>query len=780
MPRLSATERVLAAAVHESCPDPAWRIEQQGYHRDHELQVESRFAVSNGALGVRGSLEIPTDISSPRTYVAGLYDLSSTGPAVPALAFAPDWLRIGLEVEDEVVDLDGDGLIALTRTLDLRHGVFWCDLQYRTRGGHVVHVRTLRFVSLVERSLAVQAARIDVVPARGTKPHIVLEAEIAPAPSGLAPERIGEAIGTWKTLHEGQRLAMAWAPRLEIGGRRRRPMQVQSTCAMARRWEWDAVAGRAASLIRPVAIVAEREEQDPAQTATEIIRHTERRGFRRILDGHRRAWEARWQESDVEVAGDVPAQEGLRFAIYHLIGAANPEDDRSSIGARALTGDSYAGRVFWDTEIYLLPFYIATHPTAARAALMYRYHTLSAARGKAQRMGYRGAFYAWESARTGEEATPPFVFDNRHEPIYIKNGTQELHISADVAYAAWQYWQTTGDDGFLRDAGAEIILETARFWASRARCGPDGKYHIAEVIGPDEYHDSVDDNAYTNGMAQWNLQCGVAVAELLASRWSDDWAHLLARTAITPHELETWRDIAAHLEIGPDPASGVIEQFRGYFKLEPITVASYMPRTVPMDVILGPERTRRSQVTKQPDVLMLFALLPHRYPHHVQRASFDYYLARCGHGSSLSPSIHALVAARLGKQLDAECFFAEAMAIDLDDTMGNAAGGVHIGALGGLWQAAVFGFAGVRSGARGLEINPRLPRTWQGLRFPIQWRGRRARIAFDSAMETVAVTLEVGGPLPVQVGHVDHILKHGETWTIAWPSAADGGLEQAA
>jgi trehalose/maltose hydrolase-like predicted phosphorylase len=182
-------------------------------------------------------------------------------------------------------------------------------------------------------------------------------------------------------------------------------------------------------------------------------------------------------------------------------------------------------------------------------------------------------------------------------------------------------------------------------------------------------------------------------------------------------------------------------------------------------------------VIKQPDVLMLLALLPSQFPLHVQRASYDYYLTRCGHGSSLSPSIHALVAARLGRDEDAERFFREAAAIDLDDTMGNAAGGVHIGALGGLWQAAVFGFAGVRSGARGLEINPRLPAAWLALRFPFQWRGRHARIALDAAAETVTVTLADGGPLPIRVGDVTHVLQHGETWTIPWPTA-DGGTRE--
>ena len=349
--------------------------------------------------------------------------------------------------------------------------------------------------------------------------------------------------------------------------------------------------------------------------------------------------------------------------------------------------------------------------------------------------------------------------------IAIRCGTEEQHISADVAYAVWQYWQATADLPFLLDAGAEIILETARFWASRATLEADGRYHIRGVIGPDEYHEGIDDNAYTNGMAQWNIERGLEVADLLRTRWPERWAALRERLGIMPAELAAWRDVAARLVTGLDTTSDLIEQFTGFFALEPIDLAAYTPRTAPMDVLLGHERTQRSQVIKQADVVMLLALLWDRYPAAVRAANFRYYEPRCGHGSSLSPAIHALVAARLGDVELAARYFHQAAAIDLDDTMGNAAAGVHIATLGGLWQAAVFGFGGISPTATGLRCDPHLPAAWRALRFPIEWRGRRVRFALRQAPLTLTATLEQGRSLLIEVGGLRHELHAGRTWT---------------
>jgi len=723
-------------------------LDNHGYEPALEHEVESRFTVANGFLGVRGSLDVPTIASRPRTLVAGLFDHPTEKPAVPSLVSGPDWLDLRILVNGEALSLDKGRTADERRVLDFARGLLVSALRQEMDDGLSVHLRTLRFASLRERSIAVQLATIDVEkPAR-------LQLEVSPADAtvfDIPAQHRSLATGTASCLRVNQEALSPVEP--ELG-------QLL--------WSWDAGPDSIAWLSRVVAFAVAASADGAARRVRELTgRFDARAAVRRLYEGHVRAWKRRWSRSDVIVEGDESSQKALRFAIYHLISAANPEDEHVSVGARALSGDSYKGHVFWDTEIFQLPFYTLTWPEAARAMLMYRYYTLPAARAKAKKLGFRGALYAWESADTGEETTPPFALDPQHKVIPILSGVHEHHISADIAYAVWKYWQATMDSRFLLDAGAEILLETSRFWASRALLDDDGRYHIRGVIGPDEYHEGVDDNAYTNGMAAFNLECGLNVAKLLDRRWPVRWAALRRKLRLSPDELALWADVQERLFTGFDGETGLFEQFAGFSSLEEVDLQAFADRTVPMDVVLGPERTRRSQVIKQADVVMLIALLGSRFERRVREANFDYYEPRTGHGSSLSPSAHALVAARLGRTELAKRFFDETAAIDLDDTMGNAAGGVHIGALGGLWQAAVFGFAGLYVEDSGLQFDPHMPREWRRLAFPVQWRHRLLRVDITGDPCTVSVVLQTGRPMSVSVGGLKRRLRRGETWRCA-------------
>jgi kojibiose phosphorylase len=314
----------------------------------------------------------------------------------------------------------------------------------------------------------------------------------------------------------------------------------------------------------------------------------------------------------------------------------------------------------------------------------------------------------------------------------------------------WQYWQSSHDLDFMIRAGAEIIFETARFWSSRASIESDGRAHIRGVIGPDEYHESVDDNAYTNGMARWNLRVAGVLARLLAEKQPDAWIEISTRFHVSDEMVERWTVTADKLVDGLDLATGVIEQFEGYHRLEEIDLASFEPRDIPMDMLLGRERTERSQVVKQADVLMLLYLLRHAYPQSALRANFDYYEPRTGHGSSLSPGIHAALAARVGSMSLAEKYFAQTAAIDLDDRMGNAAGGIHMAAQGSLWQAAVFGFAGMDWRDDRLTVDPCLPSAWTHMAVPLIWRARSLLFAIDAESGETEVRLKAGKPLVVE------------------------------
>ena len=425
--------------------------------------------------------------------------------------------------------------------------------------------------------------------------------------------------------------------------------------------------------------------------------------------------------------------------------------------------------MFWDTEIYLLPFYTAVWPEAARAMLMYRFHTLPGARAKAAAMGYKGALYAWESADTGEETTPERVAGPDGAMIDILTGRMEQHISADIAYAVWQYWRATGDDAFFIDAGAEILLETARFWVSRAVAEADGKRHIRHVIGPDEYHEDVDDNAFTNVMARWNIARGLEAIELMRTCWPERAAALCERLALGAAELTDWCDAVGRIVTGLDPSTGLYEQFAGYHQLEPLDLSLYADRKVPIDVVIGRERTLRSQVVKQADVVALLALLPDEFPGAAAKANFRYYEPRCAHGSSLSAGIHALVAARLGETETALRLLRQAAAADLELDP-NSAGGIRIAGLGGVWQAIVLGFAGLDLGGDAISLTPRLPPEWRSMSFAVRWRGRpvQVRIAGDN----VRVAIADGDPMQIRIGGQTHNVPGGSALEVRCETSA--------
>jgi trehalose/maltose hydrolase-like predicted phosphorylase len=740
--------------------DATWVLAANGYDPLREGNFESRFAISNGFLGIRGSRATTRGarwIVPPRTYVAGLFDTSGAEGATPGLIPAADWLRVRILLPGgPLVHHPGD-VSSHGMTLDLRRGALFSEFGQLKSPGVGMRLRTARLVSLNERAVGLQLIHLEI---EEGEVEVTLEASFEGLDLGLVPERLEQDLGVWRTLRSGKSLAMATVAFLQVDGHDLPSTPLgQLKCS----WSWKSRPGQIVCFERSVAVVrSDAQGFDPGGGARNKIDLARQLGWRGVLAEHEAAWASRWQCSEVKVDGDAFAQKALRFAIYHLNSAANPADEHVSIGARALTGDDYRGHVFWDTEIFLLPFYILTWPEAARALLMYRFHTLDAARTKSAGMGWRGALYAWESADTGIETTPEYAIGPDRQIVDILCGKQEQHISADIAYAVWQYWQATRDDAFLRDAGAEILFETGRFWSSRARPEADGRHHIRGVIGPDEYHEHIDDNAFTNVMARWNIRRALDVATLLRKRWPKIWTSLSSRLGLNDSELEQWRKVAETMATGLDPKTGLFEQFAGFFTLEEIDLAAYAGRSVPMDVVLGRERTRQSQVIKQADVVALLGLLPEEFGGETAAKNFLYYESRCDHGSSLSPAMHGMVAARLGYSDVALGYFRQTAAIDLADTHAAIDGGVHIAALGGIWLMAVFGFAGVSLQNDGVAVDPKLPANWRSLSFRLQWRGRHLKISIDQTEQRFEATLEAGKPMMLVVSNEPQELCRGQ------------------
>jgi trehalose/maltose hydrolase-like predicted phosphorylase len=475
------------------------------------------------------------------------------------------------------------------------------------------------------------------------------------------------------------------------------------------------------------AYVTDAERVPSREEAIAALDAADNAGFETLLAEHRAAWAGRWEAADVVVDGDEELTRAVRFALFHLMASVR-DDGEAAVGPRGLTGPGYRGHVFWDADVFVLPFLAATHPSAARAMLEYRLRRLPAAQAAARALKRAGARFPWESAATGEDVTPRLASLPDGFVVPIRTGELEEHVTADVAWAAACYLDWTADTSFAPRA-RELLLETARYWASRIRMDGEGRAHIHGVIGPDEYHEPVDDNAFTNVMARWNLRRAAPLA--------------------ADPERGRWVQLADALVDGYDADTGLYEEFAGFFDLEPLIIAEVAPRRpIVADLLLGPERVAGAQVVKQADVLMMHHLVPGEVAPGSLGPNLDFYEPRTAHGSSLSPPVHAALFPRAGRPEDALTLFQLAARLDLDDVTATTGGGLHLATMGGVWQALVMGFAGVRPEVGALAVDPQLPKSWNGLDLRLRFRGVPLRLRAEHEL----VAVDAGAPVRIRVG----------------------------
>ncbi len=691
---LRLLDRQLALRRHGALPivpsDCCWTLSFENVEREHERAHEALLTLADGRLGTRGSILAPRRGSTPAVLMAGVYrghgEHSELQPA-------PLWNRLAPLVGGER---------PVRRVLDLHAG-----LLFQESPGEL---SALQFCSLAERGLAVL---------RALAPRATLEDSpplLAPPHAHAEQQRDGAVI------------------RIPIAHGVLEAAAVQSLAGHSAR-----------AALERIAAYTTTTPEDASNPALRTVHRTAEAGRERLLGDHRRAWARRWEEADVRIDGDPRLQLAVRVALYHLIASAAGSGE-APVGARGLSGRGYRGHVFWDSDVFVLPFLAATHPVAARAILEYRVRRLPAAQAAAGAAGRAGARFAWESAASGEDVTPRAARNRAGEEVAIYTGQREEHIVADVAWAAGCYIDWTGDQSFREGPGRRLLVETARYWASRVERDGDGSAHIRGVIGPDEYHELIDDNAYTNVMARWNLR------RAFAETTDGD---------LDRAERAAWLQVAEELVDGYRPDTGLYEQFAGFFELEPLVISEIAPqRPIAADLLLSPERVRRAQVVKQADVLMLHHLVPEEVTPGSLTANLSFYEPRTAHASSLSPGVHAALLARAGRLPEARAMLQQAARIDLDDTSRSTAGGVHVAAMGSVWQALALGFAGARPRGDVLQFDPRLAAGWEQLELRLRFRGAQLRVRVsEGAIEVSSdssAQVSVAGAESVIVGLRGH------------------------
>ncbi|MCD8008019.1 MAG: glycoside hydrolase family 65 protein, partial [Clostridiales bacterium] len=483
-------------------------------------------------------------------------------------------------------------------------------------------------------------------------------------------------------------------------------------------------------------------------------------GYQALAEESAAQWKLEvWDKAPLDIQGDADSQFdlfALRFAQYHMRLMLPRHDNRMNIGAKGLSGEGYKGHCFWDTEIFLLPYYMFTDPEAARKLEEYRYLSLPGAHRKAKENGYRGAMFPWESAWLDDGETCRLYMGTdilTGTPIKVWSGIIEQHITADVAFGAWQYYAITGDQDFLDDHGYELIMDAAIFWASRLEKSEDGQYHINDVVGPDEYHEHVNDNAFTNYMAQWNLNKAIEYHDELKAERPELFQKLDEKLNLA-EAYPQWVDSAAHIYLPQPTAEGILPMDDRFMQGKEIDLTKYKEQDFVAGIMkdYNLEQIQGIQVCKQADCLVLFYLLEDEFPPEVKQASWAYYDGRTLHDSSLSLSTHSVQAADMGELDMAYDLFRKAATIDLGPYMGTSDAGIHAASFGGVWQCAVYGFGGVRMLNGKLRIEPKLPKGWDKLQFTLMWQGQKLQVTatqkdvvVENLTGTKTITLTLNG-----------------------------------
>lgn len=745
-----------------------WLILQDEYDAAENLNYESLFCLTNGYLGTRGSYEEGTVKSLPCTFVNGVFDKSET--FMRELANLPNWLGIRLYVEKELIGIENCSILEFSRVLDMKHAMLVKRFLLEDKKGRQTLVEGIRFVS--RANVHRMAVKLYVTPINYDG---IIEVEnivdgsvinFADAPRFkvkhtylVANERLTENGVYIECATRDNHLHVGTGAFLDAERNGKSVIKTRQFYAFGEQTiefqDFDAEQGVTTEITKYASIYTERDlprYELHSAVKNEIDAFMER-GFEQELAEHFKVYEEMWKEADIQIQGDFDLDRAVRFNIFHLMSTGNEHDDRVNVGAKLLHGEEYGGHAFWDTELFMLPFFAYVFPKTAKNLESYRYRLLDAARANAAKNGYKGAQYPWESADDGTEQCPDWTIEPDGTCYRCYVADYEHHVTAAVAYGIYDYVKITKDTSFLLKKGAEILMETARFWASRCEYITEkDRYEIRKVTGPDEWHEPVDNNVYTNYLAKWNLRYVIALIQDLKEHHREDYDRIAEKISLTEKEIEEWNLVQSKIYLPRKEGTQLLEQFEGYFDLQEVTIQEYDKNDWPIrPAELKTMKTKETQIIKQADVVMLLHLMGEEFDEETTKLNYSYYEKRTLHGSSLSPSIYSIMGLKVGDDTKAYRYLRRAAFIDLINLQKNTREGIHAANAGGVWQTVVFGFAGLSIDADGiLNITPKMPKEWEGVTFRIHYLNSWLEISID-AKNNAAVKVLEGAQTDVKV-----------------------------
>ena len=734
--------------------DP-WRIVEERFDPLQQQAAESLFALGNGVMGGRANFEERYSGSSLQgNYIGGVYypDKTRVGwwkngyPEYFAKVLnAAFWIGVDVAVDGEPLDLATVEVKSFRREMDMRRSVLTRRMTVTMRNGAEVAVESVRFLPLPHRELGV--VRYAVTPLNRAaeitfSPYI--DADVRNADANY-DEKFWEPVLTDGDVTQSRTrksgFEAAWAQAVELEGAEfrceTRPEEVRHTASV--RCE----AGRTATLYKYAGICSSLNHApaDLVSAARAVAAEGRRRGFDALLKEQEEAWAARWHGCDIVIEGDAAAQQGIRFCIFMLLQTYTGVDTRLNIGPKGFTGEKYGGVTYWDTEAYCLPFYMATAgQSVARELLVYRYNQLDKAIENAAKLGFGdgAALYPMVTIN-GEEC------HNEWEITF-----EEIHRNGAIAYAIHNYIRYTGDEAYLADCGLEVLVGIARFWAQRITWSEARqKYVMLGVTGPNEYENNVNNNWYTSYIACWSMRYAARAAAWVRENRPADYARICAKRGFDEAaETAAWLRIADNMYLGEDPERGIFLQQDGYLDKEQTLVRDLDPDQRPINQKWSWDRILRSCFIKQADVLQGLYFFGEEFDLETLRRNFYFYEPRTVHESSLSPCVHAVLAARLGDMAKAGEMYLRTARLDLDDYNREVGEGCHVTSMAGSWLSVVEGFGGmcVRDGV--LTFDPRLPEAWESLSFKVNFRGRVLTV---KVTRTAVEVSNEGAPVPIAV-----------------------------
>lgn len=720
--------------------DP-WRIIEESLSPELNRASESIFSIGNGKMGQRATFEESFSGSTHQgSYIAGVYypDKTRVGwwkngyPEYFAKVInAPSWIGLRFYFNDEELDLATWNVLSFYRELNMHDGTLIRTFTAESPSGIRIKAHVTRFVSMKRDEIGAINYSITSENFKGTiKVTSFLDADVENEDSNYDEkfwEPVAEEIASpyayvkAKTLKTGFVVCNAMRNVVKINNKAidSTPHATQYSKYVALDYSIDIQKGETISVEKYACILStlNHKHEDMIKNSTLLLESAVKDGFTVLLNEHKNIWEKIWENSDITVEGDIAAQQGIRFNIFQLNQTYTGTDERLNIGPKGFTGEKYGGVTYWDTEAYCLPFYLSTSSVdVSRNLLIYRHKHLQKAIENAQKLGFtNGAALYPMVTINGEEC------HNEWEITF-----EEIHRNGAIAYAIFNYVRYTGDSKYLAEYGLDVLIGISRFWSQRVNYSEARKqYVMLGVTGPNEYENNVNNNWYTSKIAQWTMQYTLEALELVKKNDNAEYNRIIeANHFDVQNETAKWNDIITNFYLGYSEQYNIFLQQDNYLDKEQIMAADLNPSERPINQNWSWDRILRSCFIKQADVLQGIFLFEDEYDEETIRRNFDFYEPRTVHESSLSPCIHAILAARIGRLEKAYEMYLRTSRLDLDDYNKEVHEGLHITSMAGTWMSFVYGFGGLRVQNDKLSFNPIIPEQWKSYTFKIRFRNR--------------------------------------------------------